>query len=231
VRQAELTAAAQSAAIGVAKANLFPSFSLNGSFGFVGTSLRGGEVSDLFTWDNRTTTASASFVFPILNYGRIVNSVRVQDAVFQQAVLTYQNTVLQAQQEVEDARSAFAAAQATLTTLGEAAASARRTTELAIVRYKEGASDYTTVLSAEQVQLQTEDALATARGAVPQSLVSVYRALGGGWQLRQGEQLLPEQTRQQMERRTNWGHLPEGAPRLPVITEDAKDTPGEGNAK
>ena len=229
VRQAELTAAAQSAAIGVAKANLFPSFSLNGSFGFVGTSLRGGEIGDLFSWDNRATAASASFVFPILNYGRIVNSVRVQDAVFQQAVLTYQNTVLQAQQEVEDARSSFGAAQATLATLGDAAKSAKRTTELAIVRYKEGASDYTTVLSAEQVQLQTEDALASARGAVPLALVSVFRALGGGWQLRAGQQLLPQPTREQMEQRTNWGQLPDSAPQLPVIEQEPN--PGETHAQ
>lgn len=224
VRQAELSAAAQSAAIGVAKANLFPSFSLSGSFGFVGTNVRNGSIGDLFNWDNRAASAGASFVFPIFNYGRIVNSVRVQDAVFQQAVLNYQNTVLQAQQEVEDARSAFAAAQATLTTLIDAAASARRTTELAIVRYKEGASDYTTVLSAEQLQLQIEDALASARGSVPLALVSVFRSLGGGWQLREGAQFLPEDTRQEMKQRTNWGHLPDGGTHLPV-PEDEQGEP------
>ncbi len=226
VRQAELSAAAQSAAIGVAKANLYPSFSLTGSFGFVGTSLRGGSIGDLFNWDNRAASAGASFVFPIFNYGRIVNSVRVQDAVFQQAVLTYQNTVLQAQQEVEDARAAFAAAQATLLTLTDAAGSARRSTELAIVRYKEGASDYTTVLSAEQLQLQVEDGLASARGSVPLALVSVYRSLGGGWQLRQGDNLLPAATRAEMQRRTNWGHLPEGGPQLPV-----PETPDQGETR
>ncbi len=228
VRQAELTAAAQSAGIGVAKANLYPSFSLNGSFGFVGTSLRGQEAGDLFSWNNRDTAVSASFVFPILNYGRIVNSVRVQDAVFQQAVLNYQNTVLQAQQEVEDGRSAFVAAQQTIAMLGEAVTSAKRTTELAIVRYKEGASDYTTVLSAEQVQLQIEDSYASARGALPLALVSVYRALGGGWQLREGQQLLPQPTREQMEKRTNWGRLPDGGPRLP-LTEDPA-SPGDDHA-
>jgi NodT family efflux transporter outer membrane factor (OMF) lipoprotein len=216
VRQAELSAAAQSAAIGVAKANLYPSFSLTGSFGFVGTNLRNGSIGDLFNWDNRAATAGASFVFPIFNYGRIVNSVRVQDAVFQQAVLNYQNTVLQAQQEVEDARAAFAAAQATLATLIEAVGSARRSTQLAIVRYKEGASDYTTVLSAEQQQLQVEDGLASARGSVPLALVGVYRSLGGGWQLREGSNLLPDATRSEMEKRTNWGRLPEGGPGLPV---------------
>jgi NodT family efflux transporter outer membrane factor (OMF) lipoprotein len=224
VRQAELSAAAQSAAIGVAKANLYPSFSLTGSFGFVGTNVRNGSIGDLFNWDNRAATAGASFVFPIFNYGRIVNSVRVQDAEFQQAVLNYQNTVLQAQQEVEDARAAFAAARASLGTLTDAAQSARRSTELAIVRYKEGASDYTTVLSAEQQQLQVEDGLASARGSVPLAVVSLYRALGGGWQLREGDNLLPAATRSQMERRTNWGHLPEGAPRLPL---PEADTQGE----
>ena len=222
VLQAELTAAAQSAGIGVAKANLFPSFSLSGSFGFVGTNARDGSIGDLFNWDNRAASAGASFVFPILNYGRIVNSVRVQDAVFEQAVLTYQNTVLQAQQQVEDARAGFTAAQATLVTLGDATASARRATELSIVRYKEGASDYTTVLSAEQSQLQVEDALATARGSVPLAVVGVYRALGGGWQLREGQDLLPARTREEMQHRTNWGRLPDSGRALAPVAEDGK---------
>ncbi len=222
VLQAELTAAAQSAGIGVAKANLFPSFSLSGSFGFVGTNARNGSIGDLFNWDNRAASAGASFVFPILNYGRIVNSVRVQDAVFQQAVLSYQNTVLQAQQEVEDSRSGFAAARETLATLTDAANSARRATQLAIVRYKEGAADYTTVLSAEQSQLQIEDALASARGSVPLAVVGIYRALGGGWQLREGQDLLPVKTRQEMEHRTYWGGLPDSGRALAPVADDAK---------
>jgi len=231
VRQAELTAAAQSAGIGVAKSNLFPAFSLAGSFGFVGTSLRNNSIGDLFNWDNRASAVGASFVWPIFNYGRIVNSIRVQDAVFQQAVLNYQNTVLQAQQEVEDSRAAFAAAQATLAALIEAADSARRTTQLAIVRYKEGATDYTTVLTAQQVELQIEDGLASARGAVPLALVSVYRALGGGWQLREGQQLLPAGTRTEMHQRTWWGHLPDGGPELPLTEEPAAQPPGNADAR
>jgi NodT family efflux transporter outer membrane factor (OMF) lipoprotein len=230
VRQAELTAAAQSAGIGVAKANLFPAFSLTGSFGFVGTNLHGGSSSDLFNWDNRASAYGASLVWPIFNYGRIVNSIRVQDAVFQQAVLSYQNTVLQAQQEVEDARAAFAAAQATLTALIDAADSARRTTQLAFVRYKEGAADYTTVLTALQLELQIEDALASARGAIPLALVSVYRALGGGWQLREGQQLLPARTRAEMHERTYWGHLPDSGPQLPLTEEPTAPHPGNVDA-
>jgi NodT family efflux transporter outer membrane factor (OMF) lipoprotein len=223
VRQAELTAAAQSAGIGVAKANLFPSFSLAGSFGFVGTNLRNGSPSDLFNWDNRAAQAGASFVFPIFNYGRIVNSVRVQDAVFQQAVLSYQNTVLQAQQEVEDGRAAFVYAQAALAKLTDAATSARRSAELALIRYKDGASDYTTVLTAEQQELQIEDALASAEGSVPLAVVSIYRALGGGWQVREGQDLLPESTRTEMKDRTNWGHLPDNGPTLPITEEEPRN--------
>ncbi|HKD53744.1 MAG TPA: efflux transporter outer membrane subunit [Steroidobacteraceae bacterium] len=230
VRQAELTAAGQSAGIGVAKSNLFPAFSLAGSFGFVGTSLHGGSASDLFNWNNRASAYGASLVWPIFNYGRIVNSIRVQDAVFQQAVLNYQNTVLQAQQEVEDGRAAFAAAQASLAALIDAADSARRTTQLAIVRYKEGATDYTTVLTALQVQLQIEDGLASARGAVPLALVSVYRALGGGWQLREGQQLLPAPTRAEMHHRTWWGGLPDSGSTLPVTEESAARHPEDANA-
>jgi NodT family efflux transporter outer membrane factor (OMF) lipoprotein len=231
VRQAELTAAAQSAGIGVAKSNLFPAFSLSGSFGFAGTSLRNASLADMFNWDNRAAAAGASFVFPIFNYGRIVNSVRVQDAVFQQAVLTYQNTVLQAQQQVEDGRAAFAAAQAALAALVGAAESARRTTDLAFVRYKEGASDYTTVLTALQLQLQIEDALASARGGVPLALVSVYLALGGGWELREGQQLLPASTREQMKQRTNWGHLPDGGPQLPATEDVSAEPAGDTHAQ
>ena len=219
VRQAELTAAAQSAGIGVAKANLYPAFSLTGSFGFVGTSLRNNSIADLFSWDNRAAAAGASFVFPIFNYGRIINSVRVQDAVFEQAVLNYQNVVLEAQQQVEDARAQFSAAQEALAHLTEAAGSARRATELAIVRYKDGASDYTTVLSAEQVQLQIEDGLASARGAVPLALVGIYRALGGGWEIREGQPLLPADTRAEMKRRTSWGEIPDLGPGLPAVAD------------
>jgi len=203
---------------------------LTGSFGFVGTNLHGGSSSDLFNWDNRASAYGASLVWPIFNYGRIVNSIRVQDAVFQQAVLSYQNTVLQAQQEVEDARAAFAAAQATLTALIDAADSARRTTQLAFVRYKEGAADYTTVLTALQLELQIEDALASARGAIPLALVSVYRALGGGWQLREGQQLLPARTRAEMHERTYWGHLPDSGPQLPLTEEPTAPHPGNVDA-
>jgi outer membrane protein TolC len=228
VRQAEFAAAAQSAAIGVAKANLYPSFSLSGFFGFATNSLSGQATSDIFHWDNRAISIGPSFVFPLFNYGRLENAVRVQDAAFQQAVLNYQNTVLTAQQEVEDARTAFTNAHAELATLNDAAISARKTTQLAVVRYREGASDYTTVLTAEQAQLRVEDELASAYGSVPLALVSVYRALGGGWELRAGHDLVAEDVKQEMIQRTDWNALPESGRSMPTIEsveENSRVTP------
>jgi len=157
--------------------------------------------------------------------------VRVQDAAFQQALFSYQNTVLQAQQEVEDARAAFAAAQEALASLNEATAAAQRSVDLAIVRYKQGAADYTTVLTAQQLLLQIQDALASARGGVPLALVSVYRALGGGWQLRSGQELLPAPARKEMKDRTNWGRLPDEGARLPIPEEEPQAYHGETTAR
>ena len=151
--------------------------------------------------------AGAGLVFPVFNYGRLINQVRVQDAQFQQAVLNYQNTVLQAQQEVENGLAAFAGQQRVVTQLADADTAARRSTDLAIIQYKSGQTDYTTVLSAEQAQLTVEDALASARGGVVQGIISVYRALGGGWQIREGHDVVSDEVKAEMARRTDWGRM------------------------
>ena len=154
VRTAGLTAASQSALIGVAVAQMYPSFSLAGAFGFASDQRSARlTLADMFTWQSRVAQAGASFFFPIFNYGRLVNQVRVQDAQFQEAVLNYQNTVLKAQQEVEDGLSAFYTSQEALTSLDAAATAAVRSTQLSLLQYKAGETDYTTVLTSEQSQL------------------------------------------------------------------------------
>jgi len=182
VRQAEMSAAAQSAEIGVAKSALYPSFSLTGSFGYAASDVGHSSLGQLFQWDSRALQLGPSFTFPVFNYGRLEAQVRVQDALFRQAVLNYQNVVLQAQQEVEDARASLSGSVRSVEKLAAAATAARRGTELAIIQYREGATDYTTVLAAQQSQLRVESELTSARGAVPLAAVSLYRALGGGWQ-------------------------------------------------
>ncbi len=215
VRATGLAAASQSALIGVAKASMYPAFSLSGSFGGVGNNAGNNSLADMFNWQSRAVNAGAGLVFPVFNYGRLVNQVRVQDAQFQQAVLNYQNTVLQAQQEVENGLEAFAGQQQVVARLTEAATAARRSTDLAIIQYKSGQTDYTTVLSAEQEQLAVEDALASARGGVVQGVISVYRALGGGWQIREGHDVVSDEVKAEMSRRTDWGRMLEPSHHLP----------------
>jgi NodT family efflux transporter outer membrane factor (OMF) lipoprotein len=207
VVNAELQAAAQSALIGVAKAELFPAFSLNGTFGFLSSDVGKFKLGDITSWDSRTWAVGPSFQWNILNYGQITNLVRVQDALFQELVLTYQDTVLRAQQEVEDGLVSFLKAQERVVLLTEAATAAKRSADLAIIQYREGATDYTTVLTAEQALLSQQDSLASEQGNVPQGLVATYRALGGGWEIREGQPFIPPDVEKAMEERTNWDRL------------------------
>jgi len=221
VRSAELQAAAQCAQIGVAKAELLPAFSLTGSFGFLSTDLGTFRLSDIADWRARQATAGPSFQWNILNYGRITNNVRLQDARFQQLLLTYQNTVLQAQQQVEDALAGYLRAQENAEYLAQSAGAAKRSLDLAFIQYREGSTDFTTVLSAQQALLTAQDSLATAMGTISANLVGLYRALGGGWQIREGQDLLSPELREVMAKRTHWGKLLSPAAYLPPDAEPA----------
>jgi NodT family efflux transporter outer membrane factor (OMF) lipoprotein len=207
IRNAEYQAAAQCAQIGVSKADLYPAFSLTGSFGFVSTDLGKSSLSDMFKWSSRDIQAGPTFQWNILNYGQITNNVRVQDARFQELLITYQNAVLTAQQEVEDSLVAFLKAQDQAGSLAKSATNARGALDLAIRQYREGVVDFTTVLVAQQSLLSVQDNLATTLGNISSSLVGVYRALGGGWEIRDGKDLVPSEIKEEMARRTNWGKL------------------------
>jgi NodT family efflux transporter outer membrane factor (OMF) lipoprotein len=215
VRQAEQVAAAESALIGATKADLYPAFSLGGTFAFASSDIANRSLGDAFTWDNRVASIGPAFQWNLFNYGQITNQVRAQDAQFQAAVLAYQNTVLQAQREVEDALIAFVKADDTVRYLEQAVVAAERSVALSVAQYKEGATDFTTVLTAEQNRLREQDQLTVARGNVPQSLISVYQALGGGWQIREGREFVPETIRDEMRKRTDWGDLLEVKSRAP----------------
>ena len=216
VREAGLNAASECALIGVAKANMYPAFSLSGAFGLSSNNVGTNSLSDMFMWQGKTLQAGASFVWPVFNYGRLINQVRVQDAQFQAAILNYQNVVLTAQQEVENGLSVFSTQQQALAKLMDAAASARRSTELSMIQYKAGETTYTTVLTTEQAQLTAEDALASAQGNVALGLISIYRALGGGWEMRNSRDVISDELKAEMERRTNWGAMLEAEHHLPA---------------
>jgi outer membrane protein TolC len=182
VRQAEYLAMAQNASVGLAKANLYPSFSLNGSLGL-------------------------SFVWPFLNYGRIRNSVRVQDARLQQALIAYRETALRAAREVEDALVGLEGARHQDDLLSQTVDTALRSTEVAQLRFNEGFADYQRVLSAQQALFAQQSRFVANKSKVVGNYIALYLALGGGWQVRYESELLDAETREAMSERTDWGDL------------------------
>jgi NodT family efflux transporter outer membrane factor (OMF) lipoprotein len=218
VRSAEYQAAAQCAQIGVAKADLYPAFSLTGTFGFLSSDAGNFKLSDMFRWSSRAAQVGPSVQWNILNYGRITNNVRMQDARFQELLITYQNTVLSAQRDVEDNLTAFLKAQDRAGFLAQSVAAARTSLDLAVFQYREGTVDFTTVLLAQQALLNEQDSLATTMGNLSTNLVGVYRALGGGWEIREGKDLVPLEITEEMARRTHWSSLLAPASYNPLST-------------
>ena len=142
-----------------------------------------------------------------LNYGRIKNRVRVEDARFQQSLVTYQNSVLSASQEVEDGIVGFLKALEATSAQQAAVTAARRSVELSVVQYREGAVDFQRVLDSERSQLQEENNLVRLRSSLATNAISLYKALGGGWEMSVGQPVVNGATRTEMEKRTNWGDM------------------------
>jgi len=212
IRNAELAAAAQCARVGIAQTDLYPSFSLFGEIGLESSSdggVRSGNADFENLWDADSFFYSfgPGVRWPIFNYGRIKNNVRIQDARFQQSLVSYQDTVLIAAQEVEDAMAGFLKAQETAVFEQNAVNAAQRSVEIAFVQYREGAVDYQRVLDTQRALLQEENNLAQARSSIATNLIALYKALGGGWELRKDQPIISESTQAEMQNRTNWGRL------------------------
>ena len=212
IRRIEFAAAAQSARIGIAKSDLFPRLSLMGSFSFL-TSDKGNEFAnnadfvDLFSSNSILYSLGPKIQWPILNYGRIKNDVRAQDARFQQFLVEYRNTVLRAMQDVEDGMVGFLRAQEEQAFLAESVKAYQNAADLARLQYIEGLSTYQRVVDAQRFLTQQQNLLASVKGAVAANLIATYKALGGGWELREGRELVPVETQEQMRQRTDWGNL------------------------
>jgi NodT family efflux transporter outer membrane factor (OMF) lipoprotein len=202
IQRAERLVAAQSARIGIAESDLYPRISIAGSFGWTAN-----DITDLFTQASFAGFGGPSVIWPIFNYGRIKNNVRVQDARFQQLVVDYQNTVLKAAEEVENAMVAFLRTQEQVKFLADSAEAARRWVDLSLIQYREGLVDFTPVLVAQDFLAKQDDRLAQTTGNIVISLIAMYKGLGGGWEIRIGKDFVPVQTKQQMQDRTNWGDL------------------------
>jgi NodT family efflux transporter outer membrane factor (OMF) lipoprotein len=182
VRRAERLAAAQAELIGIAKADLYPAFSINGTLGY-----QAKNFADLLSSPSLNGNVGPSIQWNILNYGRIINNVRLQDAKFQELATTYQDTVLRANEEAEDGLVTFLRAQKRTEHLDKSVLAAKSAVA-DIIRILPTAGSFGSNINRfsviEQNWVQEQDQLAQSRGEIAQGLIQVYRALGGGWEIR-----------------------------------------------
>ena len=215
VRAVEMQLAAQSALIGVSVADLYPSISLLGTLGLSGSTLEGA---------SRVLSGAIGpgLVWNVFDHGRLTNAVLVQDARFQQLYEQYQNTVLRAAREIDDASVGFAKTGEQIVLLADAVKAAQRSLEIADRQYNEGLVDFQRVLDSQRTLFSEQDQLVASRGSQSQSLITLYKAMGGGWEAARSRPVLDDATQETMGRRSDWKGLlaeplpPPGADELPT---------------
>jgi NodT family efflux transporter outer membrane factor (OMF) lipoprotein len=218
IRAAEMQMAAQSALIGVSLADLYPSISLAGVVGVSATSLGGS--SHVLSWG-----LGPSLVWNVFDRGRLTNAVLVQDARFQQLHELYQDAVLRAAREVDDAAVGFAKTGEQIVLLAESVKAARRSLDIATIQYREGLTDFERVLDSQRVLFAQEENLVVTRGNLIQNLIALYKAMGGGWEQGRIRPVVDDAMRETMDQRSNWKGIL-AAP-LPAPGADARPTPSE----
>jgi NodT family efflux transporter outer membrane factor (OMF) lipoprotein len=176
VRAAERRLAAQTERIGIATAELYPTFSLLGDFGYLG--VRG----DLLDSDRQVYSFGPSLRWNLFDGGRIRNQINAEDARTEQALAQYENTVLQALEDVENAAVAYTEEIQRREALRRSVEAARQSVQLVNVLYKSGLTDFQNVLDMERSLAEQDDLYVQSVGFVTQNLVRIYRALGGGWE-------------------------------------------------
>ena len=200
VRAAEMQLAAQSAQIGISEAALYPSIALAGSVGLSATSI-----------GSPSTTLGLAFgpalVWNVFDHGRLTNQVLVQDARFQQLYEQYQDVVLRAARELDDAASGFAYTRAQVGILRDTVQAARRSLDIATVQYREGLVDFQRVLDSQRALFSAQESLVASQGGVVQYLIAVYKAMGGGWHAGRSRPVLDDATQATMGERSNWNSL------------------------
>ena len=175
IRAAERRIAAQSAQVGVATAALYPSFSLSGSIGL--QSLTASDVLD----GSQTDRLGLSLRIPVFAGGALRQNLRAQYAVLDQVSAAYEQTVLAAYEEVENALLGWTNEQRRREALVLAVDAARHARELALMQYNSGLVDFQTVVTADRQLISLEDSLAVSEGELTSNLIRLYKALGGGW--------------------------------------------------
>jgi NodT family efflux transporter outer membrane factor (OMF) lipoprotein len=176
IRAAERQLASQTALIGVAKADLYPTFSLAGIL-----ALESFDASNFFDSDSVTWSLVPGLRWNIFTAGKIRNNIRVQEARTQQLLLAYEQSVLFALDEVESTMVAYEREKLRRDRLYEAVDASQRTVELVKTQYMSGLTDFLNLLDAQRTLAAQQDNYAESEGQVVQNLIALNRALGGGW--------------------------------------------------
>jgi multidrug efflux system outer membrane protein len=176
IKQAEQNLIAANAQIGVAKAAYFPSISLTGFFGFASS-----DFSDLFTGSAKVWQYSAPITAPIFTAGRISSQVKVTEAIQQQYLYQYQQTIQTAFREVNDALADQNLTRKQLEAQNQRVLALRTYAGLARIRFDNGYSSYIEVLDAERSLFDVELAYVRTHGSLFQAMINLYKAMGGGW--------------------------------------------------
>jgi multidrug efflux system outer membrane protein len=176
VRAAERQLAAQTALIGVATADLYPRFTLSGVFAFEGAS------AQIFQPNGITWGFGPQFRWNIFDGGRIRSTIKVEDARTDQALSTYEQTVLLALEDVENSMVSYQQEKIRRDALHRSVVAARKAVDLVDTLYRTGLVDFQNVLDTQRTQFVEEDRLVQSEGFVTQNLIGIYRALGGGWE-------------------------------------------------
>jgi NodT family efflux transporter outer membrane factor (OMF) lipoprotein len=198
IRAAAWQIAAQSAQIGIAEADYYPAISLLGSIGLSGSSLSGSS-------DTRGLSLGSGLRWNIFDHGRIANNVRVQDARLQQLIESYQDSVLRAAGEVDDAAYSILKTAEQKVMIDEAVKASERALEIANIRYREGYADFQRVLDAQRTTFAQSERQLDVQANHIAAFIGLYKGLGGGWTETPFEQLIPEDVRKTMQDRTDWG--------------------------
>ncbi len=179
VRAAERAVASQSEQIGIALADLYPAFTITGEF-----ALESEKFGDLFRSASSAGSVGPGFQWNLLNYGRIANNVELQEYGLQELIASYQNSVLTANQEVEDAIVAFLQTQVRYRALEKSVQATEESLKLLTLSFEEGEIDFSSVFLLQGALVGAQNNLAQAQGDVIINLIGLYKALGGGWEVR-----------------------------------------------
>jgi NodT family efflux transporter outer membrane factor (OMF) lipoprotein len=177
VRQAEAQLHAATADIGAAEADFFPKVTLSGSVG-----LQSLQFKDLGTWGARQFSAGPSITLPIFEGGQLKYTLDLRKAQQQEAAVTYQQTVLRAFHDVDNALTAYTAEQQRRGQLAKAVEQSRQALDIARQQYTQGLSTFLDVLTAQRTLFSSEQQYADSTTTVSTNLVQLYKALGGGWE-------------------------------------------------